>query len=552
MPDLACPVRRAALAIDLLAIDPGLGGLVLRARQGPVRQAVLDRLYRLPLPHRRLHPQTTDETLFGGLDVEATLGTGRVTQRDGLLSSPSTLVLGMAERAPPALAARLATALDGGAGHILVALDEGIDEESCAAALCDRAAFHVDLDGVSPSDLPDLEDPDLTAARARLSATPVTVDLHRQMAELGEMFGIESLRGPLFAIRAARAVAALQDVPLGTEQVEIAVALTFAHRATRLPETQDQQEAEPEEQESREETDASDGRNGQEIPQELLIEATRALVTPDLLDRARIKAMRGATGSGSGAVRKGNRRGRPLPSRPGQLGSGARVDLVATLRAAAPWQPLRRLSAPDRTGLQIRPPDIRLRRYEDRSDRLIIFAVDASGSAALARLGEAKGAIEILLSQAYARRDHVSLVAFRGSDAETLLAPTRSLVRTKRHLADLPGGGGTPLAAGLRAAIEEALAAKRRGLAPTVCILTDGRANVALDGTANRRQASTDAIEMGRLAMLNGIEALVLDCGVRPEQSLKSLAQAMGAPYLPLPRANAERVSNAVSAALRD
>ena len=33
-----------------------------------------------------------------------------------------------------------------------------------------------------------------------------------------------------------------------------------------------------------------------------------------------------------------------------------------------------------------------------------------------------------------------------------MLPPTRSLVRAKRSLAGLPGGGGTPLAAGIDAA----------------------------------------------------------------------------------------------------
>lgn len=222
---------------------------------------------------------------------------------------------------------------------------------------------------------------------------------------------------------------------------------------------------------------------------------------------------------------------------------------MGTLRAAAPWQTIRRnITGQDR--LHIRASDIHVKRYAERSDRVLIFAVDASGSAALARLAEAKGAIELLLAQAYARRDHVSLIAFRGTAAELLLPPTRSLVQTKRRLASLPGGGGTPLAAGLQEGLLQAMQAHRKGLTPTVLLLTDGRANIALDGAADRKQAATDANQMATALRTKGIDALVIDTGQRPERSLKALAHSLDAPYLPLPRADAQRLSAAVAGAL--
>jgi magnesium chelatase subunit D len=291
------------------------------------------------------------------------------------------------------------------------------------------------------------------------------------------------------------------------------------------------------------------------IPDDMLVEALRAALPADLLARlAAGRAARAAKGmGGTGTLHKGNSRGRPLPPRPGTPGAGKRIDLVATLRAAAPWQPLRRhakASPSDDTRLEIRQSDLRLKRYQERSDRVLIFTVDASGSSALARLAEAKGAIEILLAQAYARRDHVALIAFRGQTAETLLPPTRSLVQTKRRLSSLPGGGGTPLAAGLRLAYDLALQARARGMTPTIALLTDGRGNIALDGSPNRAMAEADALRLARAIAAAGLPALVLDIAKRPQPGLQALAKGLSAPYLPLPYADAYRVSAVLQAAM--
>lgn len=556
--------QRVNLALACFALDPAaLGGIWLRARVGPVRDRVQKGLETAlqGLSLRRLHPGIGDEALFGGIDLAATLAEGHVVQTQGILNSASVLVMPMAERVKPGLAARLAAALDNRDGLSLVALDEGAEpEEGLPTALADRLAIHLDLGAQCLSDAPELALDHAALAEARLLLPRVTIPdtAIAEMAEVAARLGIGSLRAPLQALALARAGAAL----MGENRVEqadltLAVELVLAPRATQIP--QDAQEPPPPEAEpdppppEAEQPNESDEQEQTDLPPvEMLIEAAKAMLPPDLL--ARLKAGHAArqapAASGSGAAKKGNRRGRPLPSRPGRMGGEARVDLVATLRAAAPWQPMRRKASgvPDR--LHIQMSDIRLRQFEETSDRAIIFVVDASGSAALARLGEAKGAIELLLGEAYSRRDHVVLVAFRGDGAEVLLAPTRSLVQTKRRLAQLAGGGGTPLAAGLKAAMELALLAQGKGMTASLALLTDGRANVDLGGIASRAQAGEDATAMAKAIRARAIPALVIDTGLRPTQGLAALAGDLGAPYLALPRADARSLSAAVDASL--
>ncbi|MDA1153412.1 MAG: magnesium chelatase subunit D [Proteobacteria bacterium] len=537
--------------MQLLAIDPALGGMVLRARSGPVRDGLVGLLDWLPQPQHRIHPAISDEALFGGLDLSATLAKGRFVQEQGLLSRPGTVILTMAERAATQLAARLAMVLDAGTTHRLIALDEGAEpDEALNPKLAERLAFAADLSDVSITEatLPDAFDP--AAAITHLRHVAVPNDLCEQLTRIAAQFGIDSLRAPLFALRAAKAHAALRSkMTVDANDVEIACLLVLAHRATQMPGSDEEEPESPEpDQTDSEEQDQTDTRD---LPDELLLEAIKALLPDNLLDRIAAHKARQGKGSGSGAARKGNRRGRPMPSRAGRLGDGARIDIVATLRAAAPWQTIRK-QATGRAGLQVRSDDIRVKRFEEKSDRLLVFTVDASGSSALSRLAEAKGAIELLLAQAYARRDHVALVSFRGTGAEVLLPPTRSLVQTKRRLAALPGGGGTPLAAGIVAALEQAITAMRKGLTPTIVILTDGRANVALDGAGNRAQAATDSQRMAQAVRAQRIDALIIDTGNRPEPALAALAETLGAIYLPLPRADAARLSASVATALGD
>jgi magnesium chelatase subunit D len=541
---------RLDLAVRILAVDPvGLGGLWLRSRAGPVRniattvlaQTLFDR------PQRRLSASIDDLALLGGPDPTATLAAGRPVHRPGLLSDPALLILPMAESAPASLTARLAQALDRG-HHALIALDEAAEDgEGLPSALSDRLGLFVTLDGErGPRLLPKpIGRRSLAKARALYPLVSMPDDLTQALAALAARLGIASTRALLTTRRAARAIAALDGRLTVTEDDLIQAAeLGLAHRARPEAEAQPDQPPEPP-QDQPDQPDTQPQEQDLQTLADLLIEAAQAALPPDILaklqtDRAN-RAARGASGTGS--AKAGNRRGRPLPSRPGRPDGRSRIDLVATLRQAAPWQVLRKHSDTHDRALIVHRSDLRLKRYREVSDRVLIFVVDASGSSAMARLGEAKGAVELMLAQAYSRRDHVALVVLRGHKAELILPPTRSLTTTKARLRGLPGGGGTPLASGLATALDCALRARRQGMSPSIALLTDGRANIALNGQPDRAQAQLDVDRIAGAIRAAGITGVVLDVANRPQPALAGLSQRMDSRYVPLPRADARAIA---------
>ena len=556
---------QACRAAALLALDPAGTGVVLRARPGPVREAWLDRLRALlpaGAPVTRLPAGIADDALLGGLDLPATLRTGRPVAQAGLLarSDGGVVLVPMAERLAPGTAARIAQGLDAGAVEVardgvatrcparfgLVLLDEGEgDDEAVPAGLADRIALHLDLDAVPVGALTAaLPLRDLAAARAADPDTPP--DASETLCALATRLGIASLRAPLLALRVARLHAALEGRAVGEADLAAAAALVLAPRARSWPQEEEQDERTGEDAPPAEEAEGDDDRHeGRQEGEDRLLAAVAASLPPGLL--ARVLAGDGPRIRSAGAGRAGAvaaaPRGRPVGARPGDPRRG-RLALIETLRAAAPWQRLRRGDGEAR--LRITADDLRIRRLVQRRETTTIFAVDASGSAALERLAEAKGAVEQLLAECYVRRDRVALVAFRGRGADLLLVPTRSLVRAKRALAALPGGGGTPLACGIEAAARLAATERRGGRSPVVLLLTDGRANIDRAGRPGRVQAGADALAAARALAAEGTRALVIDTAARPQDSARALAAAMRARYLALPQADAARLARAV------
>ncbi|MSP34647.1 MAG: magnesium chelatase subunit D [Limnohabitans sp.] len=607
----------AATIAALFAVDPvGLGGVALRSTACENRDqwlALLKSLLPPQTPLRRVPLNISDTALLGGLDLGATLQAGKPIALKGLLSQADggVLVLAMAERMSLSSAARFGSVLDTGlvalqrdgldasakASLGLVALDEGAsDDEQMPAGLADRLAFRL-LMGAQDEDE---EGPEWTAqevlnARQRLSQVTIDDEAVQALCAAALALGIDSLRASVFAVRVARAAAALAGSnTVEEEHTGVAARLVLAPRATRLPpaappenearDTPAEAEAPPENSDPEnnsepppeppsepdtpdaEKKDESNADGDQEDTQdedpglpenlaELVLEAAQAAIPSGLLASLKIGQLQRAktpTSGSAGALQKNALRGRPVGARKGEPRAGQRINVLETLRAAAPWQKLRQrqqaLSDGQKQRIVVRKEDFHITRFRQSGQTTTVFVVDASGSSALNRLAEAKGAVELLLADCYVRRDSVAVLAFRGQTAELILPPTRSLARAKRSLAGLPGGGGTPLAHAIDASMLLADQLRKKGETPIVVLLTDGKGNIARDGRPGRAQAATDALAAATEMRLRGFSTLLVDTSPQAQEAAKNLAKAMGAQYLALPYAGANSLNQAVRA----
>ena len=586
----------ALLIAAIFAIDPHVfGGVILRGRPGPFSAAWLETLADLlpeATPIRRCPLHIGDDRLLGGLDLATSLALGRPVVQRGLLSEADggVLVLPMAERLQASTASRITSALDGGQFQLerdgltsalparfgVVLLDESFGpEEGPPAALLERCSFRLDTDALTFGDLSE-DGPSLELildARAQFNHIGLSDPaLMEAICEAASAFGLGSARPALACLNVARAVAALDGRSMaGLADITLAARLVLAPQALQLPqdeqgaqpqaepETQNEQDSPPAEPTNPDQAEAGDPppdtappSEGQDFG-ERLIEAVKSALPSEVIAALSAKAKsptpRGATGAGGGQVNKSPLRGRPIRSRAGTLKPGERLNIIETLRAAAPWQKLRRdakaasLTPNGAKRIEVRKSDFRIRCFAQPSEATTILVVDASGSSAFQRLAEAKGAVELLLAQAYVDRSRVALIAFRNEGAQILLPPTRSLARARRQLADLAGGGGTPLAAGMDTALTLALSEKAKGRTPRLLFLTDGRANIGRDGKAERSTAMADAFSAARAIALSGLAAIHVDTSPFPRPEAKDLAKAMGATYAPLPYLNAQAIS---------
>ena len=598
----------------MLAVDPRLKGVLIASASGTAKSALArsfaaiiasEKEERCP-PFVELPLNATQERLLGGIDIERTLATGERKSAAGLLAEADggLLYVDDINLLDPKLADHIAVALDAEvvrvereglssvhpACFMLVGTYNSIEGE-VNAHLKSRTGLIVESAAeTSPDELIEIidraiqfeKDPRsfieeyeietaalkaaITCARARLANVRVTREVIRRIAQAAISLGVEGNRADRFALRTARANAVLcgRD-SVEDEDIIAAIQLSLLPRATQMPTNQAPAEPDSNRDESNGDdvTESDDfdsaGKMSPRTIEDLIIAALDALPPEDALAVVKQKIRRDTAGKSSDSIDLA--RGRYVGSSE-KRNEQARLAIDATLRAAAPFQATRRSrigAAPSPANrIKITKSDLRFKRLKSRSGMLFIFAVDASGSMALNRMAQAKGALARLLQQAYLHRDKVALISFRRTEAETLLAPTRSVELAKRLVDTLPSGGGTPVAAAVVKALEIARLARLRGITQAMLVLlTDGRANVGLrDETMQERVVRSSAINeelqtLGAALQSANIAPIVIDTKSQFVSSGegRKLAESLGGRYLYLPRADSSAIYNAVTMA---
>lgn len=515
----------AKLALLLAAVDPLIGGVLLRGHKGSAKTTLARGLAGLVGGFTDLPLGTTEDRLLGTLDVGAALAGDGMTFRPGLLAAADRGVLYVDEvnlLADHLVDVLLDVAVSGeqiverdGISHrhparfILVG-SMNPEEGELRPQLVDRFGLCVDVR--STTDLDDrveavrrrlgnddapladdfVEADRLLADRLR-SCQPAAIgdEVLRAASRLALAVGAEGLRADLTLCRAAAACAGL-DGRTNTTIADLGrvAPLVLAHRARRGP--HDPPVIPPEQLQAAID-DALDGDERDD---------TNDPGPPDD-DRA------GASPADRALPDFGVGRRTPLPPAPAVHGDRGRfvravpaddgrpVAALSSVRALA----TRRLHDPgavaDRGDLRA---DIRVA----RARRLVVVCVDLSGSmGAPRRAALATNTVIGLLDDAYQRRHRVALVTFRGDGADLVLAPTTSIDVARNRLHDLATGGATPLAAGLRRALT--LIDAQHDEHPLLVVLTDGRATGGVD-------ALDAAFGVAATIRQRGIETVVVDC----------------------------------------
>jgi magnesium chelatase subunit D len=486
------------LALQLAAVDPRIGGVLIRGERGTAKSTAARGLAELlpDAPDRaarfvELPLGASDDRITGALDLGRTLASGEPAFASGLLSGADGGVLYIDE--VNLLADHLVDLLlDTTASGELIVERDGFslrqparfvlvatmnpEEGDLRPQLIDRFAFAVTVRGIADASerteivrrrLAFERDPD----RFRLRFSAATQSLRDEIARAKELLprvrlddivgraielaldaGAAGHRAEITLVRAAAANAALRGADIArVDDLDRVAELVLSHRRTEEPDA-----GTPPPPPST--TGSGTGSSGNGARQPVPVELGRFMESP----RPHL------SGAAPGPSPLGpTNRGRSSETR------GKRVDLAATLRAAVA-----------RTGsLRLTAGDLRFGRSRSAPRALQVLVVDASRSmTAERRLAVAKGALIRAATRDVRRRNRFALIAFGGATARIVVPPTPSRPRLIAAIRALDAGGSTPLVAGVNAAAGLVARWRRSEAddAASVVIVTDARAE--LDG----------------------------------------------------------------------
>lgn len=430
-----------------------------------------------------------------------------------------------------------------------------------------RQAFEEDPTGFARgwADAEDAAQSRVKHARLRLPQVTVSDEILYAIANLALTAGVDGHRADQVMARAAAAYAALDSRnEVGLADVTAVAPLVLAHRLRRTLFDEPRLDSaalsalvsrtlgtEPDRQQDEPESSAvpGEGQTAMWDSRGTAADSVEAEVVGASLEGPMDRARRAISGRRQQTV-SADAHGRYTRAEPAR-GATASSDLAldATIRAAAPHQKAR--AGTGDLAISIQPDEIHQKVRVRKVGASIVFCVDASGSmGAQNRMEAAKAAVLDLLVDAYQRRDRVAVVSFRGESADVVLAPTASVELANLKLKSLPTGGATPLAAGIMRSLEIVESERRRSpdVVPWLVLITDGRANVGIDGGGGSDDARVAA---GRV-LASKAHAIVIDTGGGPQHasSARDLARACGGEYVRLAALNGTSLVSAVRSRL--